>query len=35
MPLIHRIQQRTGNPLARSDQHLEAELVKLRALCEA
>ena len=34
LPLIYRIQQRTGNPLARSDSRLEAELAGLRALCE-
>jgi len=35
MPLTSRLQQRTGNPRARSDAELEAELAGLRALCEA
>eukprot|EP01013_Petalomonas_cantuscygni_P003666 TRINITY_DN13887_c0_g1_i1.p2 TRINITY_DN13887_c0_g1~~TRINITY_DN13887_c0_g1_i1.p2 ORF type:complete len:327 (-),score=83.60 TRINITY_DN13887_c0_g1_i1:8-988(-) len=35
MPLMSRLQQRTGNPRARSGGELEAELAGLRALCEA
>ncbi|MDX1291946.1 MAG: glycosyltransferase family 2 protein [Hyphomonas sp.] len=34
MPLVDRVQRRTGNPFARPDTQLEAELADLRALCE-